>query len=133
MRHQYLVGRLFLFVRVVFLKVNLTGVLFPVPLGSEFYIDVDGANTEFTIQSDGGVQTISIHTSCSVPLRIGDVFGGVVVVGFDNERLTDCPPPPPPPPGVCVPFIVDICESSKPKVLIMQCVKMLLELFPCLH
>lgn len=45
----------------------------------------------------GGSATVTIHTSCSQPLNIGDQFGSLVVVGSNN-----CPGgPPPPPPRSC--------------------------------
>jgi len=44
-----------------------------------------GSTTMVQICNDQGqlLETAEIHTSCSKPLNIGDVFGGVEVVGFD--------------------------------------------------
>jgi hypothetical protein len=53
-----------------------------VPYGSKF-----DADTEITI----GGQQLSIHTSCSQPLNLGDVFGGVTLVDYnEGERTEDC-------------------------------------------
>jgi hypothetical protein len=39
----------------------------------------------FTATGTGGSQDIRIHTSCSQPLNLGDVFGNFVVVGMDRK------------------------------------------------
>lgn len=43
------------------------------------------AETICTINSQGGRQTVKIHTSCSKTLAIGDIFGSIVVTGFTNN------------------------------------------------
>jgi hypothetical protein len=54
-----------------------------VPDGSRFASDV-----EITI---GGKQELTIHTSCSQPLNLGDIFGGVTLVDYNGgERTKDC-------------------------------------------
>lgn len=49
-----------------------------VQIDQEVMIPTDGANTDITISSTGGTQFITIHTSCSKELFIGDRFGGLV-------------------------------------------------------
>jgi hypothetical protein len=39
----------------------------------------------FTATGTGGTQDIKLHTSCSQPLNLGDVFGNFVVVGIDRK------------------------------------------------
>ena len=63
-----------------------------VALGQEFVMDVDNAaclsrfaaNTYIFIMDTGGdlLQTVQYHTSCSAPIHLGDVVGGVEVNGF---------------------------------------------------
>ena len=48
-----------------------------VTLGNEF-----GSETELMV----GEQSLKIHTSCSQPLEIGDVFGSLEVVGINGQR-----------------------------------------------
>ena len=43
------------------------------------------ADSLFKISNAGGTQSIGIHTSCSQPLNVGDVFGGITVVGKDGQ------------------------------------------------
>lgn len=63
-----------------------------VELGNEFVIDADDARRErlkgttwiHIIALNGEVlQSVSFHTSCSLPLRFGDQLGGVMLVGFE--------------------------------------------------
>ena len=55
---------------------------------------------------------ISIHTSCSVPLAVGDQFGPFLVVGFTSDAgntPTDClapNPAPTPAPPIPIPELV---------------------------
>jgi len=63
-----------------------------VDLGDEFLLDVDNAggldsfkaNTYIYIldTDDNLVQTVQYHTSCSAPIHLGDVVGGIEVRGF---------------------------------------------------
>jgi hypothetical protein len=57
----------------------------------------DGASIVCTVSdSNGGQQTITIHTSGSKPLALGDRFGGLELVGFTNAYGTSsefCPHP----------------------------------------
>lgn len=44
-----------------------------------------GSNVECTIMgSNGASQAVEIHTSCSMPLRSGDIFGALQLVCFSN-------------------------------------------------
>jgi hypothetical protein len=46
--------------------------------------------TLLEIRQGGGVlQWLEIHTSCSQPLAVGDVFGGLELVAFDGQRAGD--------------------------------------------
>lgn len=42
------------------------------------------AQSDFTLTNSGGTEKLSIHTSCSQPLHIGDVFGDFTLVGFNG-------------------------------------------------
>ncbi|MCH7501375.1 MAG: hypothetical protein IH886_15490, partial [Nitrospinae bacterium] len=66
-----------------------------VELGSEFVIDAENAQRDrlkgttwiHIIALNGEVlQSVSFHTSCSLPLKFGDQFGGVMLVGFEPEE-----------------------------------------------
>mmetsp|Transcript_32199 Transcript_32199/g.58228 ORF Transcript_32199/g.58228 Transcript_32199/m.58228 type:complete len:513 (-) Transcript_32199:206-1744(-) len=64
----------------------------PFNLGDTFTIVPDGSrfasDVEITI---GGKQELTIHTSCSQPLNLGDIFGGVTLVDYnEGERTKDC-------------------------------------------
>ncbi|HJT81847.1 MAG TPA: SdrD B-like domain-containing protein [Chthoniobacterales bacterium] len=43
------------------------------------------SQSDFTLSNSGGTETLSIHTSCSQPLHIGDVFGNFTLVGFNGQ------------------------------------------------
>ncbi len=43
------------------------------------------STTEFDVSGPGGTQSLAIHTSCSQPLNLGDVFGSFAVVGIDRQ------------------------------------------------
>jgi hypothetical protein len=43
------------------------------------------AQSDFTLTNSGGTEKLSIHTSCSQPLHIGDVFGDFTLVGFNGQ------------------------------------------------
>ena len=42
-------------------------------------------NMSLSIQVDGKQQNLDIHTSCSQPLAIGDVYGSMVLVEMDAD------------------------------------------------
>jgi hypothetical protein len=42
------------------------------------------ASTKFDVTGPNGTQSIGIHTSCSKPLNLGDIFGSFAVVGIDR-------------------------------------------------
>eukprot|EP00039_Didymoeca_costata_P007637 m.102166 g.102166 ORF g.102166 m.102166 type:complete len:990 (-) comp13762_c0_seq2:134-3103(-) len=57
--------------------------------GDSFVTPVEGSNLEFYIFNMGGGplnQTIRIHTSCSVPLSLGDSVGVLQIIGFETEE-----------------------------------------------
>eukprot|EP00037_Helgoeca_nana_P038021 m.18648 g.18648 ORF g.18648 m.18648 type:complete len:2731 (+) comp9709_c0_seq1:109-8301(+) len=75
-------------------------------IGDAFVVATQGAaSTVCTISSNGITQSIDFHTSCSVPLRVGDIFGSLQVVcegscvnaAGGSGSLVGCPPPPSPP------------------------------------
>jgi hypothetical protein len=47
------------------------------------------AETILEIGNDGGTETNELHTSCSKPLEVGDVFGSLTLVGINGERGGD--------------------------------------------
>ena len=53
--------------------------------------------------TNGGSQTLTFHTSCSKPLRVGNQFGSLVVAGFRNGNganfMDNCPSSPTNPPN----------------------------------
>jgi hypothetical protein len=63
-----------------------------IALGDEFVLDVDNAycqdkfsaNTYIFIMDTSGelLQTVQYHTSCSAPIHLGDIVGGIEVNGF---------------------------------------------------
>jgi hypothetical protein len=56
--------------------------------GQEFAIGNGGGldtETMFIIASAAGSQRISIHTSCSEPMYVGDQYGGLKLVDFDGQ------------------------------------------------
>eukprot|EP00040_Diaphanoeca_grandis_P036891 m.237562 g.237562 ORF g.237562 m.237562 type:complete len:2040 (-) comp33710_c1_seq2:30-6149(-) len=58
------------------------------------------AQTLCTVTGAGGSQTVGFHTSCSQPLRIGDVFGSMQLIGFNgiqDQCLLQNPTPMPTP------------------------------------
>jgi hypothetical protein len=76
-----------------------------------------GANTYFRL-APGGAQ-VGIHTSCSVPLAVGDQFGPFVVRGFTTaagNTGAGCFPTPPviAPPAVPEPVCVDAFPADCP-------------------
>jgi hypothetical protein len=42
------------------------------------------SSIEFDVTGPNGTQSIAIHTSCSQPLNLGDLFGSVAVIGMDR-------------------------------------------------
>ncbi|MEQ9409859.1 MAG: SdrD B-like domain-containing protein, partial [Fuerstiella sp.] len=89
-----------------FSKVNSTNSFFdsrngsPIDLGDSFVVDVDNASGVssfgsstyiFVLNSTTGnvVQTVGYHTSCSAPIVLGDIIGGVQLIGFLGEGATD--------------------------------------------
>ena len=63
----------------------------PVAAGQEVTFTGDGKwpnNLELLMTGGGGDdQTISLHTSCSEPLNIGDIFGSMTLVDMDQAAL----------------------------------------------
>ena len=53
--------------------------------GQEFDLS-RGASKEMTLASGSGSETNIIHTSCSQPLRAGDVYGSLRLVAMDGQR-----------------------------------------------
>lgn len=54
--------------------------------GQEFTVTGSfGSQSSFTLQNAGGSETLSIHTSCSQPLAVGDIFGSLTLVGFNGQ------------------------------------------------
>jgi hypothetical protein len=43
------------------------------------------AQSAFTLSNSGGTENLSIHTSCSQRLAVGDVFGSLTLVGFNGQ------------------------------------------------
>jgi hypothetical protein len=43
------------------------------------------AQSVFTLQNAGGTETLSIHTSCSQTLEVGNIFGDLTLVGFNGQ------------------------------------------------
>ena len=55
---------------------------FTVNPGEEFTLSLD-ASKEITLLNTGGSEFNELHTSCSQPLRLGDQFGSLRIVGTD--------------------------------------------------
>lgn len=62
-----------------------------IPLGGAVTITVDNTceerfdpKTKVTLSNGGGIETSNIHTSCSVPLVVGDVFGSLTLVAING-------------------------------------------------
>ncbi len=59
-----------------------------VNIGQEVTIArTDGKEFSAETQLQVGGQTLAIHTSCSQALNLGDIFGSLVLVGADGQRL----------------------------------------------
>ena len=43
------------------------------------------SNSVFTLSNGGGTETLEIHTSCSQPLAVGDVFGSLTVTAINGN------------------------------------------------
>ncbi len=43
------------------------------------------SNSVFTLSNGGGTETLEIHTSCSQPLAVGDVFGSLTVTAINGD------------------------------------------------
>src|SRR5207249_8136320 len=43
------------------------------------------SQSNFTLSNSGGTETLSIHTSCSQVLAVGNVFGDWTLVGFNGQ------------------------------------------------
>merc|ERR1712038_1678352 len=71
----------------------------------EAYNDGDEFDADMTVEIYSGShvkQEMTIHSSCSKKLFVGDVFGGVKLLSFTNEdqgTVEECPPPEPSGPG----------------------------------
>lgn len=54
--------------------------------GEEFTITSDkfNSNSRINITNAGGTESNGFHTSCSVPLEVGDKFGSLELVGFND-------------------------------------------------
>jgi protocatechuate 3,4-dioxygenase beta subunit len=59
--------------------------------GEEFTVTASGfdADSYFYLTNAGGTEENKIHTSCSQPLAVGDVFGSLTLVAFDGQRAGD--------------------------------------------
>jgi hypothetical protein len=67
--------------------VNVTfpgGSAMNVPPGGTFTIPRSGSNTVITLSNSGGSENDGIHTSCSQPLVVGDVFFSLTLVAEDG-------------------------------------------------
>jgi hypothetical protein len=67
-------------------KISGTAVVQP---GEAFTIgDGDGvdAETMFHLSSGGGSQLVTMHTSCSFPLYVGDRYGGLQITGANGQQ-----------------------------------------------
>lgn len=58
-----------------------------VPPGGTFTIPRSGANTVITLSNAGGTETDGIHTSCSQPLVVGDVYFSLTLVAEDDVGI----------------------------------------------
>jgi hypothetical protein len=56
--------------------------------GQTFSITGFGSQTEIVLSGGGGTESDDFHTSCSAPLQVGDVFGNLRLVAFDELRAT---------------------------------------------
>jgi hypothetical protein len=45
-----------------------------------------GADTRLSLSNAGGTESLSIHTSCSQVLAVGNVFGNLTLVAFNGQR-----------------------------------------------
>jgi hypothetical protein len=43
------------------------------------------SQSTFTLRNAGGTETVSIHTSCSQVLAVGNIFGSLTLVGFNGQ------------------------------------------------
>jgi hypothetical protein len=59
--------------------------------GEEFTVTASGFDSDsyFYLTNAGGTEENKIHTSCSNPLVVGDVFGSLTLVAFDGQRAGD--------------------------------------------
>ncbi len=55
--------------------------------GTSFTMPRSGSNSVITLSNAGGTQTMEIHTSCSQPLAVGDVYYGLTLVAMDGQGL----------------------------------------------
>ncbi len=55
-----------------------------VALGGMFTIPRTATNSVFTLTNAGGTETIQVHTSCSQPLKVGDVYYDLTLVAMDG-------------------------------------------------
>ena len=60
-----------------------------VAIGDTFTVTKGGSdfssNTDIDLSNSGGTQQNDVHTSCSAPLAVGDVFGAITLVGINGE------------------------------------------------
>jgi hypothetical protein len=55
------------------------------------------ADTSLKLSWSGGSSTIKFHTSCSKPIRLGDQYGSIRLVGYNGTSGSAVLPPPAPP------------------------------------
>ncbi len=84
-----------------------------------------GGDTEFDVVGSSGTQSLKIHTSCSQPLVLGDVYGSVRLVSVTTEKGGTSSLPDPGPPvlsEVCevVGGRLGSCADGKPKALVFR-------------
>lgn len=87
--------------------------------GNEFTVsNIQENELTCTINGGGGSQSIEIHTSCSAPILIGDVYGALTLTAFINGDTgmmpAACSPSPPPPCVIC-------CELNPPVITTDHC------------
>jgi hypothetical protein len=62
-----------------------------IKIGDEItFTHIDGqlrAETRFDLEGPGETQSLKIHTSCLVPLELGDVFGSMELVAINERQL----------------------------------------------
>ncbi len=74
----------------------------------------------FSSQNGTKIQTINFHTSCSVPLILGDQFGSIVLVGMVSPDGTICGPDDPEVSCVRTLTNTESCVGNKTYVLYLE-------------